>query len=849
MSTGGRVNRTLIDGCIRMIVTESRSKESIEIEKWLNSHVLELSHKHEIESLLIELTFLLDITPSQYKIELTEEHQYLSAWLKKQHLNSELIDLKKSLVYANGIQDKSFLQEIGERYVIAFLASRASCPKINIYRSVYSLLCLRMVRLTDYDSRIKATLNECRYLTSKIRNFLEPFLPEISQIGGLDELQQVLEQVQNNDNYNRWKEIHPESLNYLIKKSNTMDSVENELTQQSHVNKKLADYIYEFVLPIENYFKSESGITRNTRQAEKLVDGSEYVDETTGNLVTDLVLVTEIANEDSAFEVEERQDDEEQAFEQVLIAHPTNYYLDRVRAEQQVNSRHQRTMSQATDVNNAHPDDIKLLVNSLLTTLLELKLKKIHKAYERDDINIEFDINHQVALYLLMLLLSGLPNIFISDNLKLSYQSYKCDLEFTPTRSVIQESWDASLCANNKKSLSLFFPEIIGKLHYCIASDISPKFFEQIKQQANDQLKVINKNHKTRLTINKVKNYISHFLTQTGRDTALIDVLTEQPINHQSALPYFNVSQYDLYSSQHDFTEHLNSMRDDDRFYGRYASQFFILLEDEATGYWDKQTGSALAINETSLKRVVLTLSEKLKAQIHNRRFSDFEAMVEMHNTFTDYLYIMLSISSGYRPVNEPFGRLSHIDTVTNKFFISDKENHQDTRGRLVYLPDIANEQIKIYVQYLQKNARILTRLDNSLGDIYSKILESNIGLITYLDFDNDTDAIDEVKLTKSYIYERLSTHINLPLNWHRHFIRSLKDIEDGLYSANKTSLNKGFGYDVIGAWMGHADSLGFDFYNKYSGLKRKEIKRFASYLNEVLENIGFKVIELEEKI
>ena len=172
-----------------MVITECRSKESIEIEKWLNSHVLELSHKHEIESLLIELTFLLDITPSQYKIELTEEHQYLSAWLKKQHLNSELIDLKKSLVYANGIQDKSFLQEIGERYVIAFLASRTSCPKINIYRSVYFLLCLRMVRLTDYDSRIKATLNECRYLTSKIRNFLEPFLPEISQIGGLDELQ------------------------------------------------------------------------------------------------------------------------------------------------------------------------------------------------------------------------------------------------------------------------------------------------------------------------------------------------------------------------------------------------------------------------------------------------------------------------------------------------------------------------------------------------------------------------------------------------------------------------------------------------------------------------------------
>ncbi|MBH0064248.1 hypothetical protein [Psychrobacter sp. SZ93C1] len=832
-----------------MIVTESRSKESIEIEKWLNSHVLELSHKHEIESLLIELTFLLDITPSQYKIEFTKEHRYLSAWLTKQHFNSDLIDLKKSLVYANGIQDKSFLQEIGERYVIAFLASRTSCPKINIYRSVYFLLCLRMVRLTDYDSRIKATLNECRYLTSKIRNFLEPFLPEISQIGGLDELQQVLEQVQNNDNYNRWKEIHPESLKDLIKKSNTIDSVENELTQQSHVNKKLADYIYEFVLPIENYFKSESGITRNTRQAEKLVDVSEYVDETTGNLVTDLVLVTEIANEDSAFEVEERQDDEEQAFEQVLIAHPTSYYLDKVRAEQQVNCRHQRSLSQATDVNNAHPDDIKILVNNLLTSLLKLNLAKLKDFHEMNDISIKYNLDHQASLYLLMLLLTGIPEVFIFENLKLSYQSYQYRLEFAPIRSKINNDWNVELCADNRDSLQLFFPEIIGKLHYCIANDMSSENFEQILQRANDQLKIINKQNKTRLTINKIKNYLPYFLIQEGRDIALIEVLTSKPINHQSSLPYFNVSQHDLFRCQSDFIEHLSNMLDEHNLLSDYAHQFFKLLEEKATAYWDKQMGSVLAIKEAGLEYVVSKIQNELQESIESRSLRSPKSIVELHNTFIDYLYIMLSVSSGYRPVREPFGRLSHIDTRTKTFFISDKENHQDTRGRLVYLPDIANEQIKIYVQYLQKNAGILTRLDNPLGDIYSKILESNIGLITYLDFDNDTDAINEVKLTKSYIYERLSTYINLPLNWHRHFIRSLKDIEDGLYSTNKTSLNKGFGYDLIGAWMGHADSLGFDFYNKYSGLKRKEIKRFASYLNDVLENIGFKVIKLEEKI
>ena len=145
---------------------DNNSKQSNHIEKWLNSHILELGHNYEIGSLLIELTFLLDSTPSHYKIDLRDERQYLSAWIKKQRSNSDLIDPKNSPIYNNGIQDKSFLQEIGERYVIAFLASRASCLKINTYRSVYFLLCLKMVKLTDYESRIRTTLNECRYLTT-----------------------------------------------------------------------------------------------------------------------------------------------------------------------------------------------------------------------------------------------------------------------------------------------------------------------------------------------------------------------------------------------------------------------------------------------------------------------------------------------------------------------------------------------------------------------------------------------------------------------------------------------------------------------------------------------------------
>ena len=243
---------------------------------------------------------------------------------------------------------------------------------------------------------------------------------------------------------------------------------------------------------------------------------------------------------------------------------------------------------------------------------------------------------------------------------------------------------------------------------------------------------------------------------------------------------------------------------------------------------------------------MVFTLRNRLQTRIDDRRLDNFESMVDMHNTFTDYLYIMLSISSGYRPVSEPFGRLSHIDTLTKKFFISDKENHQNTQGRLIYLPDTANEQIQEYVHFLHKNASILSRLDNPLGHIYQSILKSHIGLIVYLNFDKETDRITEVSLNKNYLHERLSKHINLPMNWHRHFIRSFQPIEVGLYSINDHSMHEIFSHDLIGAWMGHADALGFDFYNRYSGLKRSELRRFSEYLDEVLKDIGFEAMTLE---
>lgn len=131
-----------------------------------------------------------------------------------------------------------------------------------------------MVELTDYNSRIETTLDECRFLTSNIREFLVPFLPDITQFESLRHIQDNLIQAQNNDNYTRWLNNSPDTFESEIKRYGSKLLDKNTLFPSSDarndINERIAQYLYEYILPIENYFKNVSGITRITSTTYQL---------------------------------------------------------------------------------------------------------------------------------------------------------------------------------------------------------------------------------------------------------------------------------------------------------------------------------------------------------------------------------------------------------------------------------------------------------------------------------------------------------------------------------------------------------------------------------------------------
>ena len=847
-------------------IMTNEDNNSNNIRDWLKLNLLDFANNNEVENLLIELKFLKDTLPEQFRSELNDEYQALAEWIKTLEVDSSLTKSNELQIYENGIDYKVFLESIRERhlylkelYLITFLVYRADSHKINAIRAVYFFICLRMVELTDYDSRIETTLDECRFLTNKTREFLVPFLPDVTQSKNLQDIKERLIQTQEDDNYTRWLNRSSKSFELEMRRyKNKLLSAGASLSSsdaQFQINERIAQYLYEYILPLENFFKDEPGITRITRTTYDVISGSSYYDDTTGNTVNDLMNIIKGVNNEEGYEVEERQDNEEESFEQVLIAAPSNYYHDLVTVKGQLNSRRKNAMNQVTDVNTAHEDEIKILVEHIASKLSDLDFKSIGREYEYEheyeENELRLNVSQQSVLYLYMLLLTGIHDIYTSEQLKVGFNGYRYKLTFNPSRSHIEDDWDKSLCTDTDKYLHLFMPRPIGLIHNEMSDSINNETINDVYAQAKVEIQELNKKFGLRLSVNKIKNYLSHYLTQQSIDKALIEVLTNSPIHHLSELPYYNVSQYDLFRCQRDYMDHLIILLGN-KYNPNHANsniyKLFELPDEELTDHWDSSMGSALDINQMKLEEIVIKLHQDVEDAIKQLNLRQMDSIVFLHNCFMDYLYLLMSIASGYRPVTEPFGRLSNIDTRTGIYFISDKEVQLDNIGRFIYLPKTVCKQIDEYIKFLKINSSLFHKIDNNIGHIYLNIIDGKIGLITYLKLDVVTNTITERKLDKVFIKERLSTHIALPLNWHRHFIRSLKTAGIGRYSYDPNYNNKPISYDVVSAWMGHSDELGFGFYDQFSGLKRSNLREFAQTLDELIIGIGFKVVQLEQR-
>lgn len=112
---GATVKEIVCNGDRTMADEDNRSKN---IEEWLQKNIVDFSdpNSDEASSLIIELRFLKNTLPAQFRSVFNSQYSALTEWIKTKDIVSTLTESKKIQIYENGIDQKNFLKNLKTRH-------------------------------------------------------------------------------------------------------------------------------------------------------------------------------------------------------------------------------------------------------------------------------------------------------------------------------------------------------------------------------------------------------------------------------------------------------------------------------------------------------------------------------------------------------------------------------------------------------------------------------------------------------------------------------------------------------------------------------------------------------------
>lgn len=193
---------------------------------------------------------------------------------------------------------------------------------------------------------------------------------------------------------------------------------------------------------------------------------------------------------------------------------------------------------------------------------------------------------------------------------------------------------------------------------------------------------------------------------------------------------------------------------------------------------------------------------------------------INFHNEYVLYVYQILCLGTGHRPVTKPFEFYSDFDLIRKTVWISDKESRSGLSARTIFMPDILCKQISEYNKHLQQLQHQINISDSKLSLAIQDVQQ---GRLPYLFFISKNSRCKHLK--PSLIKEKMKDRWPLPLNWHRHYMRTkLK--------------NYGLSGDEVNAWMGHA-KFGEEAQGPWSGFSILHMKNIQDTVGNVLKQLN----------
>jgi hypothetical protein len=342
---------------------------------------------------------------------------------------------------------------------------------------------------------------------------------------------------------------------------------------------------------------------------------------------------------------------------------------------------------------------------------------------------------------------------------------------------------------------------------YPVLPDVSLLYLKAAPHNLNIDyiLTDINKRYKTKITVDRIKNYFEYYMIRKGIDGAEIAFIINKGLLQEPGTYYYSVNIYKL--------QKINQCYIED-----------IFKEPNNEYKFDKnKIGSQLQVNPSTVKN----LFDEISIRLNNERNRRSEGVVAFHNMFVLHSILLLNLATGYRAVCEPFESVNIFDFNANTIFISDKEERTELAARVLVVPELAMEQLTKYLAHLN----ILSIYYRNTHPIISnQILLSKDGdsaelPLFFFIFDNEI-----VPVTPTTLAGYLDPVFPLKLNWHRHFMRTkLREL--------------GFSGQIVDSWMGHIGNTGASF-DRYSGLSMGDLRKVSEGIhNYMKEELNIKTI------
>ncbi len=348
------------------------------------------------------------------------------------------------------------------------------------------------------------------------------------------------------------------------------------------------------------------------------------------------------------------------------------------------------------------------------------------------------------------------------------------------------------------------------------------KLLHQVtKEDLSNAFSIINKQHHTHLTLNKISGFLSHHQKQAGIDPVLTQLISDPDVQKLPALSYTHIDIESLSNSFNNFVDYLYEIAPALSISRPYISMKKI---PKIKGVSDnRQLGSALDVSEDILSSLMRKLIERINKSTTNKNYW-FTA--DHHDLITSYTQMVLGLSSGYRPVTGWLGKKSDLNLFSGEYYIADKDSLAIGSGRIVIIPPLTIKIIEQYLEFVSQAARYFKNTNPRLSKRYQKTLNSREHLFFYRNTQDPEKLFDES--TPDTIILQFD-YFPLPPNWHRHQLRTL-------LHKNKVAP------DLMDAWMGHT-GISQTAFSQFSSIGIEDLREISLLIEGLLLKIGVKEV------